>query len=107
MHVRTVLLLAGGLSLAAAAGCVNVRAPREVRVGVGRPARTLDSSRVPDPATLAEARAELRKAYGYIQRLERQNGELARDKAACKRERDRYKKQRDRYKRRLEEYEDD
>lgn len=108
MSTRRWFLLAVGGLLCATAGCVSAKAPEriEVSVGGGRP-EPVDSSRVPDPQTLAEARDELHKAYANIQWLEHKVADLEEDKAEYKRERDRYKKQRDEYKDRLERYEDD
>jgi predicted RNase H-like nuclease (RuvC/YqgF family) len=98
----------GGCLLLVAAGCVSAKAPEniEVSVGGGRP-EAVDSGEVPDPQTLTEARAELRKAYAYVRWLEREVEDLEEDKAEYKRERDKYKKERDRCEDRLEDYEDD
>lgn len=97
---RWFLLISGGL-LWTLAGCVSVKAPERIdtRVGSSRP-EPVDSSRVPDPQTLEEARHELRKAYANIQWLEREVADLEEDKADYKRERDKYKDK-------LEDYEDD
>ena len=65
------------------------------------------SGQHPQTASHDEARAELRKAYAYVQWLEKENAELEDDKAEYKRERDKAKKERDKYKDRLEDYEDD
>jgi predicted RNase H-like nuclease (RuvC/YqgF family) len=88
-------------------GCVSVKAPREVNVGTSERPQRLDSTRIPHTASHEEARAELRKAYAYVQWLEKENAELEDDKDEYKRERDKYKKDRDKYKDRLEDYEDD
>jgi hypothetical protein len=107
MSTRAGLLsIAAGLALAVA-GCFSVKAPREINVGGSSRPEPVDSSRIPATASHEEARAELHKAYAYIQWLERKNAELEEDKADCKRERDKYKRQRDEYKDRLEDREDD
>jgi predicted RNase H-like nuclease (RuvC/YqgF family) len=105
---RWFLFVASGL-LCAIAGCVSAKAPERIEVSVGGSSQPepVDSGRVPDPRTLEEARAELRKAYANVQWLERKVDDLAEDKAEYKRERDRYKKERDKFKDRLEDYEDD
>jgi TolA-binding protein len=109
MNTRQWLLLVTGCLLSVCAGCVSAKAPERIDVNLGGSSRpeTVDSSRVPDPKTLDEARYELRRAYENIQWLERRVAELQEDKAEYKRERDKYKKQRDEYKDRLEEHEDD
>ena len=109
MNTRAWFLLAAGCLLWATAGCVSAKAPERIDVSVGGSSRPepVDSSRVPNPQTLDEARFELRKAYANIEWLERELAELEDDKAECKRERDRYKKERDKFKDRLEEYEED
>ena len=102
MSIRSwALLMAGGL-LWVSAGCISVKAPERIDVGGGggsRPER-VDSDRVPQPSTLDEARAELRKAYANIQWLEGEVAELEKDKA-------KYKRERDECEDRLEKYEDD
>jgi len=80
-------------------GCVNVKAPESVDLRVGD-SEPVDSSAIPETHSHEEARAELRRAYGRIQHLERENAALER-KAA------RYKSERDECKDRLEKYEDD
>ena len=109
MSTRSLFLLMAGCLLWAAAGCVSAKAPERIEVNLGgsRRPEPVDSSRVPDPKTLEEARYELRKAYANVEWLEREVEELEKDKAKCKRERDKYKKERDKYKDRLEDYEDD
>jgi len=105
MKMRVGLVLtASGLLLCA--GCVQAPKSIDVQVGSSRP-EPVDSSRVPDPRTLEEARRELRKAYANIQWLEDEVGELEKDKTEYKRERDKYKQQRDKCEDRLEKYEDD
>ena len=91
-------LVAAGL-LGSATGCVSIRAPEKIEIGDSRP-EPVDSSRVPNPATLEEARGELHKAYENIQYLERDN-QRQRDKA------DKYKRERVQYKDRLKKYEHD
>ena len=88
-------------------GCVSIKAPREINVGARSRPDPVDSSRIPQTASHEQARHELRKAYTYIQWLEREKAELEDDKAEYKRERDKYKRERDKYKDRLERYEDD
>lgn len=92
------MMPAAGILLALA-GCVTAPERIDVRVGSDRPA-PVDSSRVPNPQTLEEARAELHKAYQNIQYLEQENERQA-QKAA------KYKRERDDYKDRLEKYEKD
>lgn len=101
MNARWCLLLAITASLGTTAGCISAKAPEniDVRVGSSRP-EPVDSSRVPNPQTLEEARQELHKAYANIQYLERKVAKLEDDKAEYKHERDKYKKK-------LEKYEDD
>jgi len=101
MNARRCLLLATAGLLVMAGGCFSAKAPEriDVRLGSDRP-EPVDSSRVPDPQTLEEARQELHKAYANIQYLERKVDKLENDKAEYKRERDTYKK-------RLKKYEDD
>jgi predicted nucleic acid-binding Zn-ribbon protein len=91
------ILVVGGLLLCA--GCVQAPKSIDVQVGNSRP-EPVDSSRVPNPRTLEEARAELRKAYANIQWLEDEVADLEQDKA-------RYKRERDECEDRLERYEDD
>ena len=95
---RWVVLAACGLFWATP-GCVHVQAPEKIEVGGGR-AERVDSTRIPETASHAEARQELRKAYQYIQHLERDNGRL---EAKTKK----YKRQRDECEDRLDKYEDD
>ena len=99
-------LVAGAL-LMLSTGCVSVKAPERVEIGTGSRTEAVDSSEVPNPRTLEEARYELRKAYGRIKYLEDKVADLEHDKAKCKREKDRYKKERDHYKKMLKEYKDD
>jgi len=80
------VLLAVGL-LAGMAGCLTLPERVEVNVGQERPP-PVDSRRVPEPSTLAEARDELVKAYQNLQYLERENARLAEKVAKYKRERD-------------------
>lgn len=107
MNLRYAWLVVAGSLAAGMAGCTSVRAPERIEVSVGGGSGHVDSSRVPKPKTLEEARAELGKAYAQIQRLERKIGDLEEDEAKCEREREMYKEQRDEYKDRLEECEDD
>ena len=100
MSTRRGFLLAAGGLLGAVAGCINAKAPEKIVIGGSDRPEPVDSSRVPQPATLEEARAELRKAYSNIQYLEDQNKRL-REKA------DKYKRERDQYKDRLKKYEKD
>lgn len=88
--------------LVAAAGCwcgacVSVERPL---VEFQQEPEPVDSRRIPPTSTHAEARAELEKAYGYIQGLERKNADLERDKQ-------KYKRERDDARSRLKKYEDD
>lgn len=107
MSTRSWALLAAGGLLWTTAGCVSVKAPERIEVGGGSRPEPVDSSRVPNPRTLEEARVDLRKAYANIQWLEGEVADLEKDKAKYKRERDKYKKQRDDCEDRLERYEDD
>jgi len=108
MRTRHWFLGAAAVVLWAAAGCVSAKAPESIAVNVGGPQpEPVDSSRVPDPQTLEEARYELRKAYANIQALERQVAKLEADKAEYKRERDKARRERDEYKQRLEKHEKD
>jgi predicted RNase H-like nuclease (RuvC/YqgF family) len=102
MSTRRWFLLTAGCLLCVATGCFSARAPEriDVRVGNGSRPEPVDSARVPDPQTLEQARAELRKAYAHIQWLERRVAKLEEDKQEYKRERDKCKD-------RLERYEDD
>jgi predicted nucleic acid-binding Zn-ribbon protein len=100
MCTRTGLLLAAGCLLWLATGCFSAKAPERIEVNVGGPSERVDSSRVPNPKTLEEARYELRKAYDNIRWLEHKVEDLKEDKA-------KYKRERDKYKDRLEKYEDD
>jgi len=78
------------------AGC-KVEAPREINVGTGygrsRQAR-IDSTQIPQTATHAEARQELKKAYDRIGQLERENDRLRRKYEECK---DKYDDVKDKY----------
>lgn len=107
MSTRSWVLLAVGGLLWVTTGCVSVKAPERIDVGGSRRPEPVESSRVPNPRTLEEARAELRKAYANIQWLEDEAADLDKDKAGYKRERDKYRKQRDDCEDRLEKYEDD
>lgn len=97
---RIALAVAAAFLLLTTVGCVSVKAPERIDIGGGSSADRVDSSRVPNPQTMDEARYELRKAYGEIQRLERKVDDLKDDK-------EKYKRERDQYKDRLEKYEDD
>ena len=81
-------------------GCVSVKAPERIDIGGSRRPERVDSTRVPNPSTLEEARYELHKAYGNIQWLEDEVAKLQQDKA-------KYKRQRDDCRDRLKKYEDD
>jgi predicted RNase H-like nuclease (RuvC/YqgF family) len=107
MSTRSCVLLAIGGLLWATAGCFQAPKSIDVQVGGSRRPEPVESSRVPNPRTLEEARAELRKAYANIQWLEDEVADLEKGKAKYKREREKYKKQRDDCEDRLEKYEDD
>jgi hypothetical protein len=94
---RSALLVAG--ILLGTVGCVKAPERIEVNVGSDRPP-PVDVSRVPEPATLEEARAELVKAYQNIEHLQRDNARLT-EKAA------KYKSERDDCRRRLKKYQGD
>ena len=101
MSTRSWVLLAVGGLLWVTTGCrVSVKAPERIDVGGSSRPEPVDSSRVPNPRTLEEARAELRKAYANIQWLEDEVVDLEKDKA-------KYKRERDECEDRLERYEDD
>ena len=100
MNARWCLLVAMVGLLVMAGGCFSAKAPERIDVRIGGRPEPVDSSRVPDPQTLEEARHELNKAYANIQYLERKVEGLEEDKA-------KYKRERDKYKDRLEKYEDD
>lgn len=88
-------------------GCVSIKAPEKIEVGGGSRPEPVDSSRVPNPTTLEEARHELRKAYGNIQYLERRVDDLEKDKAKYKRQRDECENELERCKDQLKKYRDD
>ena len=94
-----IVLTACTCLLGIAVGCVQ--APKSIAVNVGndRP-EPVDSSRVPNPQTMDEARQELHKAYRYVQWLEEENADLKHDKA-------KYKRKLEACEDRLERYEDD
>ncbi len=101
---RGMIAAAAGVMMAACVSCVNVKAPENIEIGSrGSSSARVDSSRVPNPQTLEEARRDLHDAYARIQQLERQNADLERDKRKYKDERDDYK---DKYKRLKDRYED-
>ncbi len=79
------------------AGCATINVPDKIDVGYGQSPK-VDSSRVPETRNHEECRAELRKAYGYIQSLERKNQKLEKDKAELKAKNSRLEKQLKRYK---------
>jgi|GEM_PF-1580846 len=107
MHLRFWLCFTACALMLSQAGCISVTAPKEVNVeGGGRPQR-VDSSRIPNPQTLEEARFELRKAYENLQWMEDEVADSKNDKAKYKRDRDKYKKRLERCEDRLERYEDD
>lgn len=92
MTVRRWWWLAAAVGFSwALAGCVKAPERIEVNVGNDRPP-PVDSSRVPNPSTLEEARAELVKAYQNIQYLEHENTRLEQKATKYKSERDEYKK---------------
>jgi predicted RNase H-like nuclease (RuvC/YqgF family) len=66
-------LLVGGL---VGVGCVSVKAPDEVNVGVGNRYERVDPDHVPATRNHEEARRELRRAYAEIRRLRDRNDEL-------------------------------
>lgn len=84
------------MTVAAAFGCVSVKAPERITVNNSRPAR-VDPGHVPHISTVEQGRVELDKAYQYIRYLEDRNAKLERDKDEAKRERDEYKDRRDRH----------
>ena len=99
MRGRWQVLLAAGILLAGVTGCVTLPERVEVNVGNNERPEPVDSSRVPQPATLDEAHQELVRAYQNLQYYERENARLE-EKAA------KYKRQRDECKKRLDKYED-
>ena len=102
MRMRYWTLALIGVMWLSTVGCVSVKAPEKIEVGGGSRSEPVDSSRVPDPATMGEARYELRKAYGNIQYLERRVSDLERDKAKYKRQRDECEDELERCKDRLD-----
>jgi predicted nuclease with TOPRIM domain len=99
MRGRWQVLLAAGLLMAGVTGCVTLPERVEVNVGGKERPEPVDSSRVPQPATLEESHQELVRAYQNLQYYERENARLE-EKAA------KYKRQRDECKKRLDKYED-
>ncbi|MBN2445316.1 MAG: hypothetical protein JXO22_01225 [Phycisphaerae bacterium] len=83
----TFMVFVAGVLLVGLTGCVTVKAPERIDIGGGR-AERVDSSRVPATSSHEQARAELEKAYRYIQSLENANKRLEDKAAEYKRERD-------------------
>lgn len=81
-------------SIAAAIGCLEIKAPERINVNSNRPAR-VDPGRVPHINTVEEGRYELDKAYQNIRYLEDRVAKLEREKDEAKRERDDYKDRND------------
>ncbi|MFQ6049259.1 MAG: hypothetical protein ACE5K7_07840 [Phycisphaerae bacterium] len=77
-------------------GCMNIEAPREIRIGAGPTQAELDSTRIPKTTSHEQARQELRKAYYRIGQLERENARLRQQRDEYKAK---YKRLRDRYER--------
>jgi predicted RNase H-like nuclease (RuvC/YqgF family) len=102
IRVGHIVIGATGLLLA---GCVSVKAPERIDIGGGGP-EPVDSSRVPHPATLDEAQAELNKAYRYVGHLEQENRRLESKSERYKRERDRSEQKLEDCEDRLEHYRD-
>ena len=96
---RVLILTAGTCLLGIMLGCVQAPERIDVQVGSRQP-EPVDSARVPNPQTMDEARAEMHKAYQYVQWLEEENADLKHDKQ-------KYKRKYDECKDRLERYEDD
>ena len=94
-------VVALSISLAGAAGCLNVRTP-DIQIGSGPPAENVDSGHVPPTATHEEARAELEKAYRQLRYLEDRVRRLEADNRELEAERDEYEDKYDRLKDRLE-----
>ena len=101
MRIRYLTAVLLGTFWLTSIGCVSIKTPERIEVGGGRP-EPVDSSRVPNPATLEDARYELRKAYGNIQYLERRVSDLEQDKAKYKRQRDECEDELERCKDRLD-----
>lgn len=100
MNRRWWLGLMGVGALVALTGCLKLPERVDVRVGENNRPPPVDSSRVPEPRSLEEARHELTKAYQNIQYLERDNARLQ-EKA------DKYKQERDEARKQLKRYEKD
>ena len=83
-------------------GCVNARAP-DIYFDRGPEPAAVDSSDVPEPQTLEEARAELAKAYQQIRYLEHQNERCQRKLEQARERGDEYKRK---YKRLKDKYDD-
>lgn len=100
------LVCAGAGLCWACAGCVSVKAPREINVGSsGKPAH-VDSGHVPATSSHEDCRQELDKAYQNIRYLERKVGDLERKVKKCEREKEVREDDLERCKDRLERYED-
>ena len=78
-------------------GCVNARAP-DIYFDRGPEPAAVDSSDSPHPETLAEAKAELDKAYQQIRYLERQNERCQRKLEKARERGDEYKRKHERLK---------
>ncbi|MCK6458092.1 MAG: hypothetical protein L6Q92_16380 [Phycisphaerae bacterium] len=89
---RAAGLLSAMLAAGWVAGCVDIKAPERIEIGSGSRGEDVDSSRVPEPRDMEEARSELRRAYRQIQYLERRVSGLEKDKRELKEERDDYKR---------------
>ena len=79
----------GGLCLVW--GCVQVKAPERIDIGGGPRPQHVDSSRVPQTTSHAEAQAELTKAYDQIRYLEHENRRLRDKYEDAKRDKEEYK----------------
>jgi predicted RNase H-like nuclease (RuvC/YqgF family) len=78
-------------------GCVNARAP-DIYFDRGPEPAAVDSSDSPRPETLAEAQAELDKAYQQIRYLEHQNERCQQKLEEARKRGDEYKRKHERLK---------
>lgn len=96
MNARSFAISAIAAGVLLSMGCVSVSAPREVHVGSGGPP-PIDSSRVPETNSHAEAREELIKAYQNVRYLEDELADCRSDRKECERELDRCEDRLERY----------
>ena len=96
-------LVAAVLGIAAClGGCMTVKAPETIDIGIERH-QPVDTTRVPPTASHEEARQRLAEAYGEVRYLQAKVRDLEEDKAKLRRERDEYK---EKYKHEKDKYDD-